>query len=58
MKEKYITIKKASEILGVSPMTLRRWDKKKKLKTKRHPFNDYRVYSKKDLKKISKKLEV
>lgn len=41
---KLVTVKKAAEILGVNPETLRRWDKKGKLITRRHPMNNYRVY--------------
>lgn len=50
----YVTIKEAAEYLGVSSMTLRRWDTAGKIKTKRHPMNNYRLYSKKDLEKILK----
>lgn len=56
MEKNYITIKEAAEILGVSPMTLRRWDKKGKLKASRHPFNGYRIYNRKEIEKIYKKL--
>ena len=42
----FITIKDAAKLLGVSEMTLRRWDKAGKLKTKRHPFNNYRFIRK------------
>jgi len=52
----YITIQEASQLLGVNPMTLRRWDKSGKLKSKRHPFNNYRLYSKLEIQKILKKL--
>jgi len=45
MKKDYLTIKEAAKILGVSQMTLRRWDKKGKLKAARHPFNNYRIYN-------------
>lgn len=41
---KLITVKKAAEILGVNPETLRRWDNQGKLKTRRHIINNYRVY--------------
>ncbi|KKT78733.1 MAG: Transcriptional regulator, MerR family [Candidatus Giovannonibacteria bacterium GW2011_GWC2_44_8] len=41
---KFITIKVAAEMLGVSPLTLRNWDKRKKLTAYRHPINNYRVY--------------
>lgn len=42
---KYYKIGEASEIIGVSETTLRRWDNNGKLKTQRHPINNYRVYS-------------
>jgi len=56
MEKNYVTIKEAAEILGVSPMTLRRWDKKGKLKAVRHCFNNYRIYNRKEIEKIYKKL--
>jgi len=40
----YLTIKEASKVLGVTPVTLRRWDNAGKLKAKRHPMNNYRIY--------------
>ena len=43
-KKEFITIKEASEMLGVSKDTLRRWDKAGKIKTKRHPMNNFRIY--------------
>ena len=43
-KKEFITIKDAAEILSVSRDTLRRWDKAGKLKTKRHPMNNFRIY--------------
>lgn len=49
MAEKFITIKKAAEILGVSPLTLRNWDKAGKFKAMRHPINNYRVYRSEDV---------
>lgn len=52
MFEQYITIKEAAEILRVSPLTLRNWDKSGKLKAYRHPMNNYRVYKMDDLKSV------
>lgn len=43
-KPEYLTIKDAAKILRVNPETLRRWDNIGKLKTKRHPINNYRIY--------------
>jgi excisionase family DNA binding protein len=49
MNNQYISIKDAAEILGVTTLTLRNWDKKGKLKALRHPLNNYRVYKKEDI---------
>ncbi len=49
MGNKYIKIKDASELLGVSTLTLRNWDKSGKLSAMRHPINNYRVYKYEDI---------
>ena len=56
MKKNYVTIKEAAKILGVSSMTLRRWDKNGKLKAARHRFNNYRVYNRQQIKRLYKTL--
>jgi MerR family transcriptional regulator, copper efflux regulator len=40
----YLTVKMAADFLGVSPSTLRNWDRDGKLKPHRHPINHYRLY--------------
>lgn len=45
----FFTIGEAATYLGVSPETLRNWDKSGKLIAYRHPINDYRLYLRKDL---------
>jgi len=57
MAKLYITIKQASKILSVSPLTLRNWDKNGKLKAHRHPMNNYRVYKIEDLEKVINEIE-
>lgn len=52
----YMTIKEAARLLGISTMTLRRWDNGKKLKAKRHPINNYRLYSRRELEVILKEI--
>jgi len=47
-----ISIKKAAEIIGVTPLTLRNWDRDGKLKALRHPMNNYRVYRRQDIEKL------
>jgi MerR family transcriptional regulator, copper efflux regulator len=49
---KLISIKKAAEIIGVTPLTLRNWDRDGKLKALRHPINNYRVYKRQDIEKF------
>lgn len=42
--EQYLGLKEVSRILGVTPLTLRNWDKKGVLTAYRNPINNYRVY--------------
>jgi len=56
MSKAYITIKEASEILGVNPETLRRWDNKGKLTTKRHLMNNYRMYKREEIEKLKDRI--
>ena len=58
MSNLYITIKQASKILEVSPLTLRNWDNSGKLRAHRHPMNNYRVYKIEDLEKVIQEIEV
>lgn len=57
MTNSFVTIKQASIILGVSPLTLRNWDKNGRLKALRHPMNNYRVYRVEDLEKVIQEME-
>ena len=52
----YLTIKKASELVGVCEMTLRRWDGAGKLKSYRNPATKYRLYKKSELKSFLAKI--
>lgn len=45
----YLTIKQAAALLGVTPETLRNWDRANKLRPARHPINGYRLYRREDL---------
>ena len=53
----YMTVKEAAEFLGISNETLRRWDRKGKLKAYRHPLNRYRLYKKQDLENLLKQIK-
>ncbi|MDQ2933011.1 MAG: MerR family transcriptional regulator [bacterium] len=54
---KLITIKQASKILGVTPLTLRNWDNCGKFPASRHPINDYRVYKLTDIERLLTEIE-
>lgn len=57
MKEIYFSIKEAADILGVSPLTLRNWDKSGKFPASRHPMNNYRVYKLSALERVISDIE-
>ena len=54
--EDFITVKEAAELLGVAPLTLRRWDNNGKLTSRRHPINRYRLYDRKVLVELLKEI--
>ena len=56
-KKNYLSIKETAKILNVTPLTLRNWDKKGKLKAYRNPINNYRVYKSKDIELFLRQLE-
>lgn len=57
MEQKYISIKDAAEFLGVTPLTLRNWDKKGTLTAYRNPINNYRVYRLDQIELFLRKIE-
>jgi excisionase family DNA binding protein len=50
--EGYLTVGQAAALLGVTPTTLRNWDRAGKLKARRHPINRYRLYAKSDIERL------
>ncbi len=53
----YLTVGEAAAFLGVSPSTLRNWDRLGKVAARRHPVNGYRLYVQKDLMHLLKGVE-
>lgn len=53
----YLTVSQAAAFLGVSPSTLRNWDRLGKVAAHRHPVNGYRLYMQADLAALLKPLE-
>lgn len=54
--QEYLTVKQAAAVLGVSPITIRRWDKTGRLESRRHPINGYRLYDRKTLGQLLEKI--
>ena len=57
MEKRYLTVKEVSKTLGVTPLTLRNWDKSGKLKAYRNPINNYRVYKSGEIELFLRKIE-
>ena len=53
----YIAIKEAARYLGVCTNTLRNWGASGKIKERRHPINNYRLYKKADLDRLVWQIE-
>lgn len=45
----YLRVSEAAEYLGVSPNTLRNWERAGKIEAHRHPVNHYRLFKREEL---------
>ena len=48
----YLTLSEASELIGKSKETLRRWDREGKLTAVREPMSNYRVYKREQVESL------
>ena len=48
----YLKIRDAALMVGVSPGTLRNWERQGKLRAFRNPVNKYRLYRRQDLEQL------
>jgi excisionase family DNA binding protein len=53
----FLNVGEAAATLGVSRSTLRNWDKAGKLKAYRHPINGYRLYNRRELETLLRKVQ-
>ena len=44
MPKKFLSVNEVAKIVGVTPLTVRNWDKKGRLRAYRNPVNNYRLY--------------
>jgi len=52
MSGNFLNIKDAADMLGVTPLTLRNWDKNGKFGARRHPMSNYRIYLRADVERL------
>ncbi len=57
MPKKYLTVTEVAQILGVTPLTVRNWDKKGALVAYRNPANNYRLYKVEEVENFLKRIE-
>jgi excisionase family DNA binding protein len=55
-RQGYVTVKEAAELLDVSPNTVRAWGEAGRIPEYRHPVNNYRLYRRKDLEAINRRI--
>ncbi len=53
----YLRISEAADYLGVSPNTLRNWERAGKIVAHRHPVNRYRLFKREDLEVVLRQVE-
>ncbi len=57
MPKKYLTVNEVAKLIGVTPLTVRNWDKKGSLIAYRNPVNNYRMYRIEDVEALLKQIE-
>lgn len=55
--DEYMRIKEAAAFIGVTPNTLRNWEKEQKIKVYRNPQNQYRLYKLEDLETLLNQIQ-
>jgi excisionase family DNA binding protein len=53
----FLRISEAADYLGVSPNTLRNWERAGKIVAHRHPVNRYRLFRREDLDAVLRQVE-
>ncbi len=55
--KQYLTVKDVARLIGVTPLTLRNWDKRGVLVAFRNPINNYRMYKREHIDLLIRKIE-
>ena len=56
MEKKYLTVQEAASVLGIGIRKMQRWADAGKVPSIRHPLNNYRMFKRKDVEELLKKL--
>jgi uncharacterized protein YjcR len=57
IRNAYVKVQEAADILGVAPNTIRSWRATGKIPEYRHPANGYRLYKRSDLEQVIRQIE-
>lgn len=57
MPKKFLTVNDVARLFGVTPLTVRNWDKKGALVAYRNPVNNYRLYKVEDVESMMRQIE-
>ena len=57
IRDNYITVHEAAEVLGVAQNTVRKWGAAGKIPEYRHPANGYRLYKREELVAFLERIE-
>lgn len=52
LKDEFVLVKEAAEMLGVCPNTIRAWGANGKIPEYRHPVNDYRMFKRVEIERL------
>lgn len=56
LKDEFLLVSQAVEMLGACPNTIRSWGAIGKIIKYRHPVNDYRMFKRKELERILREM--
>jgi len=56
LRDEFVLVKEAAEMLGVCSNTIRAWGANGKLTEFRHPVNDYRMFKRAEIERLLKKM--
>ncbi|MAG94460.1 MAG: MerR family DNA-binding transcriptional regulator [Planctomycetaceae bacterium] len=56
VKDEFVLVKEAAEMLGVCPNTIRAWGGNGKITEYRHLVNGYRMFKRKEIERLIKKM--